>query len=370
MIVTGFLSAACIEAGSITTNKLAPEVGQTLNISGNTTITTMQGDIEDAQTAISQITPEYIVQKVSESEIFDQQDWSNGQNLLRDTTEANTMLTYTADSDMVQISGTVELDKKNSASTHLTFRVFIDALESSNDFAACIVPVFPDGNDWRDGDEELGNTIEAETSGWSKVTMEIPSGATHVKVFIKNLTGAAETGLTTYHSPKLEYGQFGTPWNPINSDLVQRVTDAEQKIDYDKITTHVVSTDTFKNQVNTQMTSVVTTVNGMTTTISNHQTAISGLSDTADNLKEWKETWYSMESDGMTIGKRGSGITNPATLFLSNDSIQFRNGDTAVAQITGSQITISNSIFHQTMQIGNLRASIDGNGDNITWSWV
>lgn len=367
MIVTGFLSAGCIEAGSITTNKLSPTVGQTLDITGNTTITTMQGDIANNRTAIQAITPAYIVQSVQASDTFveyddvsdilDEQDWANGQNLLRDTSSDPTLLSYATGQNMVQISETVTLDTLHAASDHLTFRAYIDASNSVKDFAAAIE---------MNNTIYQGNTITRGTSGWSRVTVEIPASAQTAKAYIAKLTSGAETGLASYHSAKLEYGEFATPWNPVSGDIVSRLRYAEQKIDPDSIRATVFSAEEWSGNVKSSMSDVTQTVNSLTYSFIEQTTVINNTSDIANGLQEWKQTWYTMDANAMIIGKSNSN----ASLRIANDSIRFINGDDTVAEITGNQITINNSVFWKTMRIGNLMASIDGSGDNITWTWV
>lgn len=54
-IVAGFISADRIEAGTIAVSKLEPGVGSELDISGNPTVTTLSGDIDDVETIANNI---------------------------------------------------------------------------------------------------------------------------------------------------------------------------------------------------------------------------------------------------------------------------------------------------------------------------
>ena len=67
-IVTGFLSADRIEAGSITTSKLASEVGSNLNLSSNTSINAkIETAISDAESAINN----NVEMKIAEAQLTD-----------------------------------------------------------------------------------------------------------------------------------------------------------------------------------------------------------------------------------------------------------------------------------------------------------
>lgn len=206
-IVTGYLSAEQIEAGSITGDKLDIHAGDSLDLSANNSIhVAIQEEMDDLQ-------------------------FSSGDNLLPGTSSSIKQI-ETADEYVI---GACEIDTDNAASDILTFRVHL--APQTDDFAPAIrVFVFSPTSGYYGKATygtsryntrgvsvlHVGETIKAGEEGWATCTIDQEDDVESVEAVLVNVT-KQHSSLVNYHSAKVEYGP-ATPYTPSLNEVKKEVS--------------------------------------------------------------------------------------------------------------------------------------------------
>lgn len=206
-IVTGYLSAAQIEAGSITGDKLDIHAGDSLDLSANKSI------------------------RIAIEDEFKDLEFSSGDNLQPGTSSTITQVEVADE----YVLGACEIDTDNAASDILTFRVHL--APQTDDFAPAIRILTPDSQmnvyDEAIYDESrydvdsggylvVGETVKAGEEDWAICQIQLDDSMFGVEAVLLNVTQGT-TSLVDYHSAKVEYGP-PTPYTPSLSEVKKDVS--------------------------------------------------------------------------------------------------------------------------------------------------
>lgn len=210
-IVTGYLSAEQIEAGSITGDKLDIHAGDSLDLSANNSVRVVIG------------------------EELDDMERSSGDNLLPGTSSSIRQVEIADE----YIQGSVEIDTNEAGADTLTFRVYLaPAIDdvapaiiaySSSRFDEAIYDTsrFATAEQISSGTSNeavytIGDAIKAGEEGWAEVSIDLDEDITFVKAALINVT-KEHTTTCDYHSAKVEYGP-ATPYTPSLKEVKREVS--------------------------------------------------------------------------------------------------------------------------------------------------
>jgi len=107
-----------------------------------------------------------------------------------------------------------------------------------------------------------------------------------------------------------------------------------------------------QNIISEKFTDVITDINGVTTKV--------------QDLSEKQSRWFSMDADGLEIGKRiynedtDEWESGEFTTHLDETKLAFKQNDEEVAYISNSSLLITQAVIKNTMTLGGLSAILDG----------
>lgn len=335
-------------------------------------------------------------------------DWSNGSNLLKDTSTDWTSMTFTSAIDTRGIADSagveqVVLTDFAHYSTHMTFRAFIDASNAYNNYAVGLAmggnfltsrlnSARTDTMLLNTGSDDayyIGTVIQGLSSGWSTITVDCPANIQEVTPFIQKVTNISRTETIRYHSAKLEYGDIATPWD---ENLIPKIEEVLTKTTENKASIQALVGDATLG-IKPQIVSIVEQSSWWTDASGNIASEIDTMKselnqkidevsvnfeDTADRYESWfkVEGQNSEGNPALTIGKRkkdASGNYTSDSQFstqITNKSIAFLQNNQKVAEMNNNQLEINRMYAYNEIQIGGLKATIDNKDGSITWAWV
>lgn len=195
-IVTGFLSAERIEAGSITARELSSHAGDSLDLTSNVSINMQVGDK------------------------IENQSRSSGENLQPGTTSSMKQVTIAKGTPF--IVGAADIDT-GVATDKISFRVYLRP--STQKCQAAIKFLYPQGVTAPSPTTFYSNPINAGEEGWATVTVEAERYGVYAyqaEGRIYNMGDAGSSTVVRFHSPKLEYGP-PTPYSPSLDDVERKL---------------------------------------------------------------------------------------------------------------------------------------------------
>lgn len=201
MLVTGFLSAERIQAHTITANKLAADVGESLDLSSNTSV-----NLTVKQTVADEVKGLTI----------------GGTNLIPNTSGDYAQLElgqyYALIGERMEVASfglapgevvTCSMVLKNSASKASCSQVATYSDESGDDGKTVFTST---------------EVIPAGGEGRSSLTITLPAGATHLEIMVQNSTPIeSDADTMSVKCVKLERGDIATDWSPAPGDIANRM---------------------------------------------------------------------------------------------------------------------------------------------------
>ena len=161
--------------------------------------------------------------------------------------------------------------------------------------------------------------------------------------------------LDTSIEPNILYIYDGTEWNKTGVDL-KNVQDAIGEV-YESLSAEINTTQRdITLLVEAQVTDATNRIIESTSAAlqlekDNINIAISETNDrlsrTSDNLEEI-HSHFTFDSSGLTIGKSD----NPLNIVISNEEMQFKEGDKKIAWINGQYMYIDELIIENILQVG------------------
>ena len=102
------------------------------------------------------------------------------------------------------------------------------------------------------------------------------------------------------------------------------------------------------------------------------ETEISGINTEIGEIKtdvSEYATWFTMNEDGLTIGKTEDGVEQPLKVRLDNDSLDFMDNDTVVAYVSNEKLMINAAEVKGSLDVGGFRWTTRSNG-NMGLMWI
>lgn len=200
-------------------------------------------------------------------------------------------------------------------------------------------------------------------------TMDYTTDTTYYRVQIRTDYWNG-TGKFRLRNVKLETGNTETAWSPSPADTEDRFNDVESKITAakfniqdDEISASVsqfigeylgdnkyATTDDINKATSglVSTTKLTQTANAITGTVSQVDKRVSKL----ENNDETYQTWFTFDSNALTIGKTGS----PVKANLTNTALNFTDGTNILASVSST-----NGLVGKEVQVGNTTT------DNLRW---
>jgi hypothetical protein len=324
-IAAGTIDATRIKASTITVDKLASNVGSSLDISTNTSIT-------------MRATKEY----VDGIQI-------GGRNLLKNTSSEYKTVALGQYYKSIEEGYLAPLsDFGLAVGDTFTYRVYINAIGKDKGGKARVSIYKPDNT----YSTVFGSDVAVDTEGFSYLTTTIDAGRDRIFFAIGSTNSAILTNTDIdYKLPKVEKGHKFTDWSPAPEDIDKQISDTQTTIQNDvtgQITGAITGLETVyatKEELGTisgDVTSLIEQtpeqINISFTNATNHVNEVDGKLNT---YKEEVRTNIQFDEDGINIGRTDS----PFQVSIDNASMQFldmANGKKIpITALTGNGSTVT-----------------------------
>lgn len=203
-------------------------------------------------------------------------------------------------------------------------------------------------------------------------TVPTVSGITDIYIGFRfntySASGASLTG--QFWDVKMERGNKATDWTPAPEDVDANVAAVSEVVDsliedIEDITGEEGLIATLSTEINQTDEQWRLAVQKTEETIEK----VDGKVDDVQSTINTYETWFTMDSDGFTIGKTEDGDELPLKVRLDNDSLDFLDNDTVVAYVSNEKLMINAAEVEGTLDVGGFRWTIRDNG-NMGLMWI
>lgn len=279
---------------------------------------------------------------------------------------ASKVATTTFEAEMLTKEGVVY--KQTTAPTHQTGRLWIDTSEMPN------ILYRSDGTAWikaspteasevgafrqSDGSALLSRMSTAETAiSQTSAAIQLAATKQEVSTLKTNVEKYADDKATEAETAAKGYA------DGIVSSVSSRVEEAMVAIEPDNIVSTVLNSASFGSEKTDILSSVEQTAGALVLNL--EETIRDEYDETVKNVN----STFKFTEDGLNISRAADGVPNPMNLNLSSESIQFRRGTTAVAEITPSEMTIGSAKVATSIQVG-VHQILKHNSNVTIITWV